>query len=103
MAVIAVTFRIDSETTALGDPSSRWTSVDKAVKSGTKSITWNEATAFYLIQSDLTPLALAESVVASSKLDIRADMIACISMSDKSYAVLGEHDRKGFDALIKLL
>ncbi len=103
MAVMAVTFRIDTQATALGDPQSRWASVDRAVKAGTKSITWNEATAFYLIHSDLTPSALAEHLVASSKLDVRTDMIACISISEKTYCVLGDFDGDGLDALMRTL
>jgi hypothetical protein len=101
MAIFAVSFRIAGRTTARGRYDERWETVDVAVKSSSTSRYWNETTAFYIIESDLSSQELVEVIQQTSKLDQSLDLLVCINLSQKGYQILGSNPDPDIDALME--
>jgi hypothetical protein len=97
MAIFAITFRIEDDSTY----ASRYNSVVAAIKGATTSTYWDEPTSFFLIESGKNSADVAAQIDANSTFDSKKDLLLVINLSQKGYKVLGHYTDKDLDVLLK--
>ena len=85
MAIHAITFRLESDST-YGD---RYKSVVEAIRKQAGNKYWNEPTSFALIESDGTSKEVAASIDRNSTLDQCKDLLLVTNLTQKGYTALG--------------
>ncbi len=101
MAIFAVTFRIADVNTALGTSKDRWESVNDVIKAHATNAYWHETVWFYMLDSDVSAAQLVRSIDNASIIDTAHDLLVCIDLSKKSYAVVGHYEDRDLDGLLE--
>lgn len=98
MAVFAITFRIETDSTY----SERYDSlVEQIRKVAIGGLVWDEPTSFSLIESSKTSKDLCDSLYFNSKIIDSKDMVLVVNLSQKGYGQYGAKYPNTLDSLMQ--
>ncbi|MFZ5720206.1 MAG: hypothetical protein ACOY5Y_12185 [Pseudomonadota bacterium] len=99
MAIYAVSFRLDYD----GNYDTRYERLTNAIRAEANGPRyWEESTSFMLLESNKQPSALADSIVAASRLDEKRDLLLAIYLSgSRGHAIRGHYTDKDIIQLLK--
>jgi hypothetical protein len=99
MALFAITFRLDQDSTY----AERYKSVTQAIaKQDTSNKHWSEPTSFFLITSSLNSKGLAEAIDANSSFANDRDLLLVINLTKNGYHPIGLVKDKDLYEIMKL-